>query len=669
MKTVGRIRYGLLLIASFLVLGFGVNLIHSVEVSAGAWDGRSWKWSRDGSQYYSQSYFEAQYLYSMEGAYGYYSAVIPTSNLARSGANAIPDYVDTVDEFVNYMKALNRTGGSGLVAQWKRAGAAFVVHTMLGRNGDQANSKGGRSVSDADFEDLRSRMKAARGISWWAVTSTDGINTQAASVGGNSVDVQAARQYKSDLGIVITDALGQTYKIFRKCANPAGAMTGLANRNFNLTPVMTGNPPTSEGNSTVTLQPSTNNSGTTASDGTSWQITDFVVNPGSSYPTRVATNNSSPEAHYGNTFLRRETGTANFSRNTHLFTQRTRSIGEYPAGTRICYGLSVRPYSHTSSNATWRHSIPFCVTIGKQPKVQVLGGDLFAGRPPAGSSGTVAPASIQTAITQRGQGGNTSVYGSWGEYAAAATGSVTDFGSGAAYSAPRSTASVCGTSLLTFANTLNTAACGQDTTLGDFSTNRSMPDVASAFITTSSTPALSGSVDLSSRNGLYRATSNLTITGGSISRGQSVIINAPGRTVTITGNITYDGGPINSIENIPQVVIIAENIRIRGLNAGNAVSQVDAWLIARGTLNTCYDANTIQSLTINRCATRLTINGPVMANTVQLWRTAGAGTGSATGEPAEVFNLRPDAYLWGVYQASNSGRLQTVYERELPPRF
>jgi len=52
-----------------------------------------------------------------------------------------------------------------------------------------------------------------------------------------------------------------------------------------------------------------------------------------------------------------------------------------------------------------------------------------------------------------------------------------------------------------------------------------------------------------------------------------------------------------------------------------------------------------------------------------LQRTFGSGSGAATGNPAEVFNLRPDAYLWGVFQAAGSGRLQTVYETELPPRY
>ena len=74
-------------------------------------------------------------------------------------------------------------------------------------------------------------------------------------------------------------------------------------------------------------------------------------------------------------------------------------------------------------------------------------------------------------------------------------------------------------------------------------------------------------------------------------------------------------------------------------------------------------------MTVNTCATKLTVNGPVMTNNLYLWRSAGAGTGTDSANPAEVFNLRPDAYLWGLNEASKTSQLKTTYERELPPRF
>jgi hypothetical protein len=58
-----------------------------------------------------------------------------------------------------------------------------------------------------------------------------------------------------------------------------------------------------------------------------------------------------------------------------------------------------------------------------------------------------------------------------------------------------------------------------------------------------------------------------------------------------------------------------------------------------------------------------------MATKLYLQRTAGSGVGVSSGDPAEVFNLRPDAYLWAMVHASASGKIQTVYATELPPRF
>jgi hypothetical protein len=65
----------------------------------------------------------------------------------------------------------------------------------------------------------------------------------------------------------------------------------------------------------------------------------------------------------------------------------------------------------------------------------------------------------------------------------------------------------------------------------------------------------------------------------------------------------------------------------------------------------------------------LTVNGPVIANRLLMYRTYGAEAGQRSGDPAEVFNLRPDAYLWASGQQSGSGKIRTVQTTELPPRF
>ena len=63
------------------------------------------------------------------------------------------------------------------------------------------------------------------------------------------------------------------------------------------------------------------------------------------------------------------------------------------------------------------------------------------------------------------------------------------------------------------------------------------------------------------------------------------------------------------------------------------------------------------------------MNGPVITDRLLLYRTAGAGTGAAAGDPAEVFNLRPDAYLWATALQNETARVKTVEFKELPPRY
>jgi hypothetical protein len=215
---------------------------------------------------------------------------------------------------------------------------------------------------------------------------------------------------------------------------------------------------------------------------------------------------------------------------------------------------------------------------------------------------------------------------------------------------------------------------------GNYQSAPSIPDVGASFPVNSSTRSLgtNTAIDIGARKpqGVYTATGNITLTGGGkpIAKGQWFVLNAPNANVTITGDINYTNEVLHGIKDIPQVVIIAKNITI-----ADTVTHVDAWLIAKGNgatdgvLNTCAWAGAVNPLTdpltVNMCNQPLVINGPVMAQKLFLRRTAGSGTGPASGDPAEVINLRPDAYLWSYEQAISNGRVQTVYSQELPPRF
>jgi hypothetical protein len=242
------------------------------------------------------------------------------------------------------------------------------------------------------------------------------------------------------------------------------------------------------------------------------------------------------------------------------------------------------------------------------------------------------------------------------------------------------------------------------------------------------------------------------IAATNISKGKTVIVEIDG-TATIKGNITYadsnsdnniyESEVMNSIYDIPQVIIFATNVDI-----DPSVTQIDAWLMvgldesktsttkiggaANGEINTCANGVTRDTLIASNsgtetstvgsgnmslsapCRNRLKINGPVQAKKLNLFRTWGAGMGlnckydynsaidyssasqaqwpnggrpttnncgnnpsgygsgnfpydSAT--PAEVFNLRADAYLWAYRQSENYSQAFVTYQREVAPRF
>jgi hypothetical protein len=341
---------------------------------------------------------------------------------------------------------------------------------------------------------------------------------------------------------------------------------------------------------------------------------------------------------------------------------------DYAIGTKVCYVLSVKPYSHTSTTA-WRHSTLSCIVVAKSPKVQILGGDLWVGKSKA--------ADIVTSSTTKKQGSHFLRFGSWGEYGALSSGTVTGFASGAGYSegAPTtasSTADFCQASLLTFTNSGTTTCTGTTSPKGGYSFLGQLPDIASRFIASEAIPGTQIDVSQAGSN-LYSYNDDsktLTIKASdNIGKGKSVVIVAPKAAVRISDDIRYTSETLNAVRDIPQVVIIADSISIDA-----SVGRVDAWLVASGTKNgtitTCTGiSNPVTQLNSDECDKKLTVNGPVIARHLYLYRTAGSGTGDASGDPAEVFNLRPDAYLWATGYSAKAGRLQTVSTKELPPRF
>jgi hypothetical protein len=328
-------------------------------------------------------------------------------------------------------------------------------------------------------------------------------------------------------------------------------------------------------------------------------------------------------------------------------------------------------------STNWSHSNPFCTVVAKKPKVQVLGGDLIVGRATAYN-----PTRVSRVVTSTSLSGATgSYYGSWSEYAIIPTGTVSGMASGATYAGGTAETNFCKLSLLTIAN--NTNPNCQTAEIGKYDSGSIAPNIVNRFPVPSASAQIintpTKNINTLARSLVHTSNqANLTLTSSAAFKaGEWVVINAPNTTITIgtaaaTGNnINYTNANLVRISDIPQVVIIAKNIII-----ADSVTNIDAWLFsvgkgADGIINTCGAGavNTGTLPTAGQCTKKLTVNGPVMANHLIMRRTAGSGTGASTGDPAEVFNLRGDAYLWASFYSSSNGRLPTVSTKELPPRF
>lgn len=585
---------------------------------------------------------------------------------AISNNQALPSStINSADALYNLLRAAYDSGDYR-----KSTSAAFIYNTMMGNQAPGV----GRSVSNAEWNDLHQRLVGldqAGKISWGG-----NVDASINSYYQNAGDDAYYDHYKNEPGIEIRDYNNNViYKILRRCANPIGFPTQLPPlQNYTLTPHVDSISPTQiEAGSKMTVTSSVDNIGQIASHPTQWEVTQINVNPGMPAPHENQTNasptapcQSGGGAAAGDYFRDGNSTCKNVAKGVGSFdlgspaqnlkpTVNGLDVGDLPVGTRVCFALSVQPHSNTDNQ--WMHSAPRCTVVGKKPKTQIWGNDL------------AVRGQIETSTTVKSIGGGTQVFGSWVEYGAFSIGTNNHLASASGLNGQTNNSQTAW-SALTFANvdTNGTPAFGNYATAASF---RPLSTAAAYFASLPNQQAIgAGSVDLTATPGLSFATGgtpvihtagNLTITGGAIPAGRSVIILATG-TVTIDGPITYTNNPLNKLSDIPQVVIIAANINIR-----DSVPQVDAWLLSSGTLNTCY--NFAGNLTASKCNTPLTINGPVVTGRLLLNRTAGGDTGAQSGDPAERFNLRPDAFLWASLQATGNDKAQTVYMTELAPRF
>lgn len=310
------------------------------------------------------------------------------------------------------------------------------------------------------------------------------------------------------------------------------------------------------------------------------------------------------------------------------------------AGTRYCVALSISPYkmSDTQSKADqeannnqWRHSAPICIKVVKKPKVQFWGNGVFSS------------AGIRTSLSPTKEG----VLGSWVEYEAITGGNIRNFRTESSQSTRR----------LAIENYTSTGNFGQ----GAPSIDSVISSISSRFPREN--------LDNTTTRVTVHNNNNTTINGHGLLAADRRTEVIYGNNLHISDNIVNGDRTVNNDSDFRQIIIIADG----NITIDQNVKRIDAWLIAKGTINTCAvnGLQNIQNVTTGNCNEQLQIRGGTLSNTLKLWRTHGSDgkTASSLSEPAEIIKQSADTYLWGQAQSGGQGKIVTTYTKELPVRY
>lgn len=567
--------------------------------------------------YFSNECRDAQ----MDGEYRGY--VLPIRNVGGIDREAMYG-INTIDSLLSYLKNYNDSTNERLYGP-----AAFIVHSMLGRSGDQANASGGKKINAADWAEVEARLRAPEISIDWNVGWDAQYNTSG-RVGGEVAFVNRGSTVGIRESVVIRHNGTVVYILQRECANPIGDLPGLpavapppTASPSDFTPTVNGSPDVAVIGQNIQFQFSIRNNSSFA--GTTGYQTVITT---TSNPNYSQSSDTTPIIPSGGTF---SPPAFNVAANENM-------------GGRICASLIIDGGAGFSQD---------CVTIGRKPLFQVWGGDVWAGG--SFASGPSNSCAINPTSPGKITGVGSDRGGSWGEYGVFATGNITSFGSAAQarYSGQAATK-------LAFANTASEPGFYHGNPIPAI--GRCLSDMFAHFG--------NGGTALGSSNVILNSLSSGTYTTG------DVTVRAPGPlttrvvivssgTITIDANASGNGVRYRNVGNtdissLPQLVLLAENIVIN-----NSVTTVDAWLGARNTIYTCEEPVPLDS---SKCNNPLTINGPVVANEIILKRTSGAGNTTGN-QPAEKFNLRPDSFLRAYADKSAGSQVRTLYQQELPPRY
>jgi hypothetical protein len=296
-----------------------------------------------------------------------------------------------------------------------------------------------------------------------------------------------------------------------------------------------------------------------------------------------------------------------------------------PDGTEICFYDHIRPNQINTDPGIDSDPPDQCYRVlnaVRNPAVRGFNGDVHAG---GGHCGT--------ALTDGAASGNPNAR-SFGQYvvSASASGGISGFGSnsglgsGLALSlgANGGYAQVCRPDIVTYAR--NNPAAGAATITG-------AATVSNFDLTTWTNPTQPGGSTVYFYDGAPDGFGNPVLhVSGTVLRKTTIV--ALSGDIEVDGNILLSNNPAATTD-LPSLGLISAG----NINISNAAGEVDAYMFADGTIDTCFQG----ASDVRACASKLIVNGFAMAHALALHRTGPAGTQGT--QVAEQFSLTPQLYL------------------------
>ncbi len=363
--------------------------------------------------------------------------------------------------------------------------------------------------------------------------------------------------------------------------------------------------------------------------------------------------------------------------NGAVYDMATQTVNVYDvdAGNYFCAAVAVWPSTSGADDNTningdesWMISKPNCKPVYKKPFFRVLGGMYVEGE----ISGNIA---LKNNIRNFDDyeykmfGGKKLAFGSWASQEIVTNSGVKNVGSGASYGMatsndPGGTTNrlFCQNTPLTFPNS-GCSIFGINGGIGHIIGDAILEKTYATFYGGHEFKRTNGAISLNNEDNYYQnnsmryteANKGAAIQDSTLDAGITHLIYSY-EDMKIEGNLIAEGEFSDNTE-IPLYIIYAEgNVEI-----SCSVDRIDAWILSKGYINTCYDGGDDNS---GARSNALRINGITYSKGMNLGRTFGGDSGLNSSVPAETFNFTPSSYLFVEAKQSQKTEYNTVYIKE-----